>query len=141
MTAALSALLLAALAIADLRTRLLPDALLLAAASIGIALQPEPSRFVEHALAGAALYGFGLAARWIGERRFGPGALGEGDARLLGAIGASCGAVGGGLALLLGALALGPMGLWHRQRGARTLPLGAPFALAAAVVVVARGIG
>ncbi len=132
-----------ALAWIDAETMLLPDVLTLPLIPAGLLVTAwlDPDRLADHAAAAAigfaALRGLGALYRWIRGRD----GLGEGDAKLLAALGAWVG-LEGLPTVLLGAALTGLLwALWLRLRGAAltattALPFGPFLALAGWVVLL-----
>ena len=139
--------LLLALAVTDWERMVLPDALTLPGAALGLALAGPRSDLDLLTAAAGALLGagllFGLRALWLRFR--GVEAVGLGDVKLLLLIGAFLGpapALGAvALAAALGVLVAGPLLLLGRIRRDTPLPFGTLLALGAgAVFVVSTGI-
>jgi leader peptidase (prepilin peptidase)/N-methyltransferase len=125
------------LAVIDLRTRRLPNAIVLPAAAIVLAAQIAiaPDRALEWSLAALGAFAFLLAAALVN-----PAGLGMGDVKLAILLGAALGwAVAA--ALFVGLLAAGLAGLMLMARDGRsarkaTLPLGPFLALGGLVALL-----
>ena len=134
--------LLLALAVTDWERMVLPDALTLPGAALGLALAGPRSDLDLVTSAAGALLGagllFGLRALWLRFR--GVEAVGLGDVKLLLLIGAFLGpapALGAvALAAALGVLVAGPLLLLGRIRRDTPLPFGSLLALGAGVAFV-----
>ena len=139
--------LLLALAVTDWERMVLPDALTLPGAALGLLLAGPRSDLDLLTSAAGALLGagllFGLRALWLRFR--GVEAVGLGDVKLLLLIGAFLGpapALGAiALAAALGVLAAGPLLLLGRIRRDTPLPFGTLLALGAGVVFVVSTAG
>lgn len=123
------------IAVADARTYIIPDQFSLGGAAVGLALAPLPGG---PAMAGAALgaaLGLGLLwlIAWLGRMAFGKDAMGGGDIKMMGMVGAFLGPTGVILTLfagsLLGSVIFGPVSL----RTGRLVPFGVFLALGAGV--------
>lgn len=140
-----------ALALADLRRFRLPDALMIPAALLGLALAlagdgsgwPDWSQRLTWALAGAAAGGGAFWAIRAGYRALaGREGMGMGDVLLMAAIGLALGPERLPWVVLLGALAalgLAALRAWRRGRPLRRagrMPFGAALALAAVAVAL-----
>jgi len=127
--------LLLAIALADARHYIIPDALSVGGFAAGMATSFFPGAPTPlMALAGAAL-GFSLlfAVGWAGERAFKKPAMGGGDMKMMALIGAFLGPLGAVLTIFLGALAgsviFGPISF----KTGKLVPFGVFLALGAAI--------
>jgi leader peptidase (prepilin peptidase)/N-methyltransferase len=136
---ALFVALLLLLAAADLLVRRIPDLVVLPATVLAVIL-PHPHSVVEAVAAGLAAALAFYALFVLGERLFGPGALGMGDVKLAMLVGAMLGFAWAPEALLLGILLAGiaaaALLLTGRARRGDTLPYGAALAAGAILVLV-----
>jgi len=136
---ALFVALLLLLAAADLLVRRIPDLVVLPATVLAVIL-PHPHSAVEAVAAGLAAALAFYALFVLGERLFGPGALGMGDVKLAMLVGAMLGFAWAPEALLLGILLAGiaaaALLLTGRARRGDTLPYGAALAAGAILVLV-----
>lgn len=137
--AGLFATVLVLLAVVDWEQRRLPDVVVLPAIAVAVVLSEE--RFAA-ALAAMLAFLVFLGLRAVGRRLYGPAALGMGDVKLAGLIGAVVGLPATPYALLLGVVlaggAAGALLLSGRARRGATLPYGYFLALAGIAVLVSR---
>lgn len=128
----------ALIAAIDLRTRRIPDLLLLGASLVAVGQATTAGAFAEASVAGAGALAFFWMLRRLSVRN-GRAALGLGDVKLAGLIGLVCGA-SLPLALLVGTGAGALAALVLLAAGRRRtdfFPYGSTLALGAAVVIIA----
>jgi len=131
--------LLLAIALIDARHYLIPDVLSLGGLGAGLALSLLPGRIGPlMSLAGAATGFVALfVVGWLGEKALRRPAMGAGDVKMMGMVGAFLGPAGALLTIFLGALLgsiiFGPISLKTK----RLVPFGVFLALGAAVTFVA----
>lgn len=137
--AALFAAVLVLLAVVDLEQRRLPDVVILPAVALAVALSGDRLGAV---VAAATAFLVFLGLRMLGRRLHGPAALGMGDVKLAGLIGAVVGLPAAPYALLLGVLlaggAAGALLLSGRAGRGATLPYGHFLALAGIAMLVSQ---
>lgn len=137
--AALFATLLLLLAVIDLDFRVVPNFIAFPAALLGVLLsyQQSPAASIAAGLSAAAVF---YLLFWLGERFFGPGALGMGDVKAAMAIGAMLGPAYAPAALLLGMVFAGALAVFllatHRAGKADRLPYAYCLATAAVLVLL-----
>jgi leader peptidase (prepilin peptidase)/N-methyltransferase len=128
----------------DLLQRRVPNAIVFpitVLALLACMFLPEPGRALLRTGGGAAIgLSLFLALRWIGERRFGPGALGMGDVKLAMLLGAMLGLERVTAALLLGILFAGAASFWllltRRAQRHQHLPYGFYLSVAGLAVLL-----
>lgn len=138
--AALFAAVLVLLAVIDLEQRRVPNVVVLPATLAALAIAWQNDHLLPAVAGMVAALGFFLAIYGLGRRLYGPGALGMGDVKLAGLIGAIVGLQWLPHALLLGILMAGAAaaGLLLSGRAGRgdLLPYGSLMTLAAITVVL-----
>lgn len=132
---------LALLAVIDLEQRRVPNVVILPATAFALVVAWQAG-YLLSAVGGAALaFGVFLALFAVGRRLYGPGALGMGDVKLAGLIGAMVGFDGVLPALALGVLLAGAAAaallLTGRARRGDRLPYGSFLTLAAIGLLIA----
>jgi leader peptidase (prepilin peptidase)/N-methyltransferase len=136
----LFATILIALAVIDWEQRRLPNAILLPATALALALAWADGRLPSAAAGGALAFALFLAFYGFGRRLFGPGALGPGDVKLTGLIGAMLGLELLPYALTLGILSAGAVAagllLTGRIRRGDAIPYGHFLALAGVTCLI-----
>lgn len=130
------------LAVIDWEQRRVPDAILIPATILALVRTWEGGDLLPAVAGGVLALAVFLTLHVIGCRLYGPGALGMGDVKLAGLIGAAIGLELMPHALLLGVLLAGAAAAvllaTGRARRGDSLPYGAYMALAAVVVIVSR---
>jgi len=123
-----------AIALTDARHYIIPDALSVGGLAAGLAASFFPGAPTPLMSLSGALLGFGVlfGVGWLGERAFKKPAMGGGDMKMMGMVGAFLGPLGAMLTIFLGALAgsviFGPISL----RTGKLVPFGVFLALGAA---------
>ena len=135
LTAALFFTLLLGIALTDARTYIIPDEFSVGGMVLGLLLAPLPGGVtLVQSLLGATLgFGFLWLVSVLGEWWFGKPAMGGGDIKMMGMIGAFLGPVGAVLTVFLGALVGTLVFLPISLRTKRLVPFGIFLAVGAAI--------
>lgn len=142
LTGAVFLSLLLTMALIDARHQIIPDLLSLGGVGAGLALSLFPGGVgpVQAVLGAGVGYGALWVVGWAGDRLFRTPAMGGGDMKMMGMVGAFLGAGDALLTIFLGAVAgalvFGPVALARRERQLR-LPFGVFLAVGAAAAFLA----